>query len=162
MQGGSSEGTGGDRVAHDERRAVMALLAQSDAGAIEDRLASMRVDATFEDLRAPETGLVMLRGRIGGTGSPFNFGEATVTRAAVRLASGEVGFSYVMGRDGRKARLAAICDALWQSESWRAQLERDVLAPLRRTWQERRERERARTAATKVDFFTMVRGEDER
>src|SRR5512139_3658243 len=36
-------------------------------------------------LRAPETGLVMLRGRMGATGAAFNLGEATVTRCAVRL-----------------------------------------------------------------------------
>ena len=44
------------------------------------------VAATPHDvLRAPETGLVMLRGRMGATGGAFNLGEATVTRCAVRL-----------------------------------------------------------------------------
>ena len=54
----------------------------------------------------------MLRGRIGGDGAPFNFGEATVSRCAVRLATGETGFGYVLGRDHEKARLIALCDAL--------------------------------------------------
>ncbi|WP_164159261.1 phosphonate C-P lyase system protein PhnG, partial [Stenotrophomonas maltophilia] len=71
-------------------------------------------------LRAPEIGLVMVRGRIGGDGAPFNLGEATVTRAAVALPSGEVGFGHVLGRDGEKARLAALADALWQNEAHRA------------------------------------------
>ena len=53
----------------------------------------------YVELRAAESGLVMVRGRIGGDGAPFNLGEATVTRATVRLASGEVGFAYVLGRD---------------------------------------------------------------
>ncbi len=57
-----------------------------------------------EDLREPENGLVMVRGRIGGDGAPFNLGEATVSRAAVRLATGEVGFGYALGRDRRKAQ----------------------------------------------------------
>ncbi len=61
----------------------------------------------------------MLRGRIGGDGAPFNVGEATVTRAAVQLASGETGFGYVLGRDREKARLVALCDALWQIEAKR-------------------------------------------
>ena len=139
----------------------MAVLAQSDAAAIERGLAAVGSDAEFADLRAPETGLVMLRGRIGGTGSAFNFGEATVTRAAVRLASGEIGFSYVLGRDAKKARLAAVCDALWQTDS-RELIEQHVLAPLRQAREARLEHERARTAATKVDFFTLVRGEDAR
>ncbi len=94
------------------------------------RLAALGPPAHVE-LRPVETGLVMLQGRIGGDGAPFNFGEATVTRAAVRIASGEVGFSYVLGRDHDKARLAALCDALWQNEATRDALEREVLAPIR-------------------------------
>ena len=103
----------------------------------------------------------MLRGRIGGKGAPFNVGEATVTRAAVQLKSGERGFAYVFGRDGRKAHLAALCDALWQVKAYREQVEQHVLAPLQRAHQERRALAREQTAATRVDFFTLVRGEDE-
>jgi alpha-D-ribose 1-methylphosphonate 5-triphosphate synthase subunit PhnG len=102
----------------------------------------------------------MVRGRIGGDGQPFNVGEATVTRAAVRLASGEVGFSYLLGRDRERARLAAICDALWQNEAKRAAVERHVLAPIRARAEAEGARQRAQTAATRVDFFTLVRGED--
>lgn len=144
------------------RRAVMAILAHSDAATIERQLAVAGCDARFTDLRAPETGLVMLRGRIGGNGAPFNVGEATVTRAAVQLASGEQGFAYILGRDLKKARLAALCDALWQAKDTRTRIERHVLAPLRGALEDREQHERARTAATKVDFFTLVRGEDER
>ena len=82
-------------------------------------------------MRGPETGLVMLRGRIGGGGAPFNFGEATVTRATVRLPGGAIGHSYALGRDKEKARLAAIADALWQDPAERADVEAKVLAPLR-------------------------------
>ena len=143
------------------RRAAMAILAQSDAAGIERGLAAANCEARFVDLRPPEIGLVMLRGRIGGNGAPFNVGEATVTRAAVQLVSGEQGFAYILGRDTKKARLAALCDALWQAEQSREPIERHVLAPLRAALDQRQQRERARTAATKVDFFTLVRGEDE-
>jgi alpha-D-ribose 1-methylphosphonate 5-triphosphate synthase subunit PhnG len=112
-----------------------------------------------QDLRAPENGLVMLRGRVGGDGAPFNLGEATVSRAAVRLASGEVGFGYTLGRDGEKARLIALCDALVQSSDFGAAVERDIIAPLREQLMAKRKQVAAETAATKVDFYTMVRGE---
>jgi alpha-D-ribose 1-methylphosphonate 5-triphosphate synthase subunit PhnG len=102
----------------------------------------------------------MLQGRMGGDGAAFNLGEATVTRAAVRIPSGEVGFSYVLGRDRHKARLAALCDALWQNPSSREPLERHVLAPIRARHESERARQRALTATTRVDFFTLVRGED--
>ena len=147
---------------HTARREMMALLAQGDTQMIARGLAACDHDPEIVELRAPEIGLVMLRGRIGGTGSPFNLGEATVTRAAVRLASGEKGFSYIFGRDVKKARLAAVCDALWQANCSRRDIEQHVLAPLRVERDRRLKSDRERTAATKVDFFTLVRGEDER
>ena len=104
----------------------------------------------------------MLRGRISGDGSPFNVGELTVARAAVQLASGETGFGYVLGRDHEMARLIALCDALVQSDRYRDAIEsqRDRADP-------RRQRaltalSAKRTAATRVEFFTLVRGEDEK
>jgi alpha-D-ribose 1-methylphosphonate 5-triphosphate synthase subunit PhnG len=87
-------------------------------------------------------------------------GEATVTRAAVKLASGETGFGYVLGRDREKARLAALCDALWQVAAKRQPVEDHIIAPLRQQQLERRALAREQTAATRVDFFTLVRGED--
>lgn len=144
-----------------ERRAAMKTLARSDAASIESGLAAAGCAPEFTDLRGPEIGLVMLRGRIGGNGAPFNVGEAIVTRAAVQLPSGEQGFAYVLGRDAKKARLAAVCDALWQAEASRDSIERHVLAPLRSALELRLQHEHERTAATKVDFFTLVRGEDE-
>ena len=143
-----------------QRRAAMAVLAQASVDDIALGLGLVEDNIDFTELRAAEIGLVMLRGRIGGDGAPFNVGEATVTRAAVRLASGETGFGYVLGRDRRKAGLAALCDALWQAEGYRQRVEQHVLAPLRRSQQESRGTARAQTAATRVDFFTLVRGED--
>jgi alpha-D-ribose 1-methylphosphonate 5-triphosphate synthase subunit PhnG len=101
----------------------------------------------------------MLRGRIGGDGAPFNLGEATVSRAAVRLATGEVGFGYVLGRDRRKAQMIALCDALVQSDEFSEAVEANVLTPLRAAMVSERDRRAAETAATQVDFYTMVRGE---
>ena len=137
----------------------MAVLAQAEAGELVQGIAAIDTPR-HSDLRPAETGLVMVRGRIGGDGAPFNLGEATVARAAVQLTSGEIGFSYVLGRDCAKARLAALCDALWQSQTHRASVERNVLAPLRDRLAREYDATRARTAATKVDFFTLVRGED--
>jgi alpha-D-ribose 1-methylphosphonate 5-triphosphate synthase subunit PhnG len=141
-----------------QRQAAMAVLAHAEAGEIAARLRNLSLP-DHQDLRAPENGLVMLRGRVGGDGAPFNLGEATVSRAAVRLASGEVGFGYTLGRDGEKARLIALCDALVQSRDFGATVERDVIAPLREQLLAERQQTAAETAATKVDFYTMVRGE---
>jgi alpha-D-ribose 1-methylphosphonate 5-triphosphate synthase subunit PhnG len=146
---------------HAQRRAAMAIVAQATPDELVRGLKAASDGVDFADLRPPEIGLVMLRGRIGGTGAPFNIGEASVTRAAVRLASGETGFGYVLGRDREKARLAALCDALWQNAAKRQAIEEQLLTPLRREQNMRRAFARAQTAATRVDFFTLVRGEDE-
>jgi alpha-D-ribose 1-methylphosphonate 5-triphosphate synthase subunit PhnG len=141
-----------------QRKAAMAVLAHSDAAEIACRLDAIAVPP-HENLREPENGLVMVRGRIGGDGAPFNLGEATVSRAAVRLASGEVGFGYTLGRDREKARMIALCDALVQSNEFADAVEANVLAPLRAAMDSRRNRKAAETAATRVDFYTLVRGE---
>jgi alpha-D-ribose 1-methylphosphonate 5-triphosphate synthase subunit PhnG len=151
-----SDNSEGDRQA--QRKAAMAVLAQVSGAEIAGRLESFALPP-HEDLREAENGLVMVRGRIGGDGAPFNLGEATVSRAAVRLASGEVGFGYVLGRDREKASLIALCDALVQSDTFAGEVESKVIAPLRAAVLARRNERAAATAATRVDFYTMVRGE---
>lgn len=148
-------------AAHAARQGAMAVLAHARLQEIADGLAAIGEFIEHVDVRPPETGLVMLRGRIGGDGAPFNLGEATVTRCAVQLPSGEVGFSYALGRDGDKARLAALCDALWQTSGHRDAIEQHVLAPVRMRLDVERHEVARRTAATRVDFFTLVRGEDQ-
>ena len=142
------------------RQAVMRELAAAEPGEIEAALGALAPLPQHAELRKPEVGLVMLRGRIGGVGAPFNVGEATVTRAAVRLSTGEVGHSYVLGRVPGKARAAALIDAIWQTAEGRARVETCVLQPLLAAREQRAATAAARTAATKVDFFTLVRGED--
>jgi alpha-D-ribose 1-methylphosphonate 5-triphosphate synthase subunit PhnG len=141
-----------------QRKAAMAVLAHSETSEIARHLAAITLPAC-ENLRQPENGLVMVRGRIGGDGAAFNLGEATVSRAAVRLASGEVGFGYTLGRDQDKARMIALCDALIQASDHVDAVEAQVLAPLRAHMMSERGRRAAETAATRVDFYTLVRGE---
>ncbi|MEO8884272.1 MAG: phosphonate C-P lyase system protein PhnG [Devosia sp.] len=141
------------------RKANMAVLAQAASGDIATAWAAWPEKPDFHLVRGPETGLVMVRGRAGGGGAPFNLGEATVTRATVRLATGEVGHSYALGRNGEKARLAAIFDALSQRPADAGAVEALVAALHAKTDKADGQR-REETAATRVNFFTMVRGDD--
>ena len=141
------------------RREAMSVLACASADEIESGVAAVERIPAHQDIRLPESGLVMLRGRIGGDGSPFNLGEAAVSRAAVKLATGESGIGYVLGRDQAKAKLIALCDALVQSEGHREAVERAVLTPIRNRLRAERETQERQTAATRVEFFTLVRGE---
>jgi alpha-D-ribose 1-methylphosphonate 5-triphosphate synthase subunit PhnG len=101
----------------------------------------------------------MVQGRAGGTGRPFNLGDMTVTRCNVRMADGTVGAAYVAGRCHRHAELAAVIDAVLQTTESDCPL-RDAIESLSREQQERRAQQGRKAAATKVEFFTMVRGED--
>ncbi len=141
------------------RRDAMAVLVHAPTERIADCLEKLDVPL-HGPARRPENGLVMVRGRIGGDGAPFNLGEASVSRAAVRLASGEIGFGYVLGRDGVKANLIALCDALIQTDHFRNDIEQTVIAPLREEIKIKRNQRALETAATRVDFYTLVRGEN--
>ena len=99
----------------------------------------------------------MVQGRISGTGAPFPAGEMTVTRAAVRLCSGELGIGYVGGRHPRQAVIVATIDALAQADGWQQRLEEEIVAPLAEEAGARRRRRASAAAATKVDFFTVAR-----
>ena len=143
----------------DTRRRRLDTLATSD-GELLRRLWAGVEEPVHEVLRGPETGLVALRGRIGGGGAPFHFSEATVSRASVRLENGATGHAIALGRDTGKVRIAALLDAMAQDDASGEWLERTVIEPLRADREERDRIARAQAAATKVDFFTLVRGED--
>lgn len=147
------------QASSNERQRWMGILAGAPRQALEEAWAAASVSAEYSFLRRPETGLVMVRGRACGKGQRFNLGEMTVTRCAIQL-EGRVGHAYVAGRDARHAELAALFDALLQDEGQRDRLEREVLTPLVHVRQARNAAERACVAATRVNFFTMVRGED--
>lgn len=135
----------------------MGLLARAAPA----RLAGLFPDLPPHDmLRPPEIGAVMVQGRTGGTGQPFNLGEMTVTRCVLRLASGAVGHAHVQGRDKAHATRAAVVDALMQTPEASA-LRSRVLAPLEADETSRRSTNAARAATTRVEFFTLVRGEDQ-
>ncbi|MCA1404261.1 phosphonate C-P lyase system protein PhnG [Ensifer sp. IC3342] len=142
-----------------QRREGMRLLARATLAELVDAWEAIADRLDVAPVRGPETGLVMVRGRIGGGGDAFNLGEATVSRATVRLASGEIGHGQMLGTDKERARFAAIFDALFQTEKHRPAVEalhRQIAARI-----DAEDRRRAEeTAATRVDFFTMVRGDD--
>ncbi|MGV2102984.1 phosphonate C-P lyase system protein PhnG [Rhizobium sp. 21-4511-3d] len=146
--------------AADGRKRVVDLLARSELAELNDAWEALANKPEVQAVRGPETGLVMVRGRIGGGGSAFNLGEVTVTRATIRLASGTVGHGQSLGTDRKKARLCAIFDALRQEEATNAFVEERLLQPIAERIAGATQQKAEETAATRVDFFTMVRGDD--
>lgn len=140
------------------RQEALGVLANAEMKDLASAWNTWQKRPDVQTIRGPETGLIMLRGRTGGGGAPFNLGEATVSRASVRIDSGEIGHGYCLGRDAEKAKLIAVIDALYQREP--DNIEFAILRPLRDIAYDRDKQLRDETAATKVEFFTMVRGED--
>jgi alpha-D-ribose 1-methylphosphonate 5-triphosphate synthase subunit PhnG len=146
------------------RQQWLAVLAKASLAELQAAWDALDDKPAYRTLRPGETGLVMLRGRIGGTGQPFNVGEMTMTRAAVQLLAADggvsqVGFGHVAGRSARRAELMALFDALLQDPLRRDGIAAAVVAPLAARQQAAAAAQRAKVAASKVDFFTMVRGE---
>jgi len=143
-----------------QRRRWMGVLARAARADLEAAWQALDARPAYTHVRRPETGLVLVRGRAGGTGAAFNLGEMTMTRCAVRLETAGrrlVGLSFVAGRDIRHAELAAVFDALLQDPSRHAELEAAVIGPIEGRLSAARRTKAADIAATKVDFFTLVR-----
>jgi len=134
----------------------MGLLARAPLTVLQ-AWASRQTQARHTWLRPPETGLLMVRGRAGGSGDKFNLGEMTITRCALRLPSGTVGVAYVQGRSQRKAEIAALADALLQEPASHDRVEGELIEPLRVRHEAEAARMQRKAQATRVEFFTLAR-----
>jgi alpha-D-ribose 1-methylphosphonate 5-triphosphate synthase subunit PhnG len=139
------------------RQRWLSILAKAPSERLEALWNGLGKMPAYSVLRRPEIGLVMVKGRISGSGAAFCAGEMTATRAAVRLATGEIGFGYVGGRSPRQAEIVAVIDALGQRADWQERLEAGIVAPLAAEADARRRLVASRAAATKVEFFTVAR-----
>jgi len=145
-----------------DRRRWMGALARARTAELEAAWTGLAVRPSYAFLRAPETGLVLVRGRAGGIGAAFNLGEMTMTRCAVRPDFGTgsprlTGLAFVAGRDHRHAELAAVFDALLQHPRYHAEVAAAVVAPIESRLARERQEATAQAAQTRVDFFTLVR-----
>ena len=142
-----------------ERQHWISILAKSSSLELEDAWQEVPEKPEYRHLHKPETGSIMVRGRAGGSGNRFNLGEVTATRCTIQIEKGHVGSAYVLGCDHRHAELAAIFDALLQDPLHHPEISNRVVSRLKVSHDKRKEEVSKKSAATKVDFFTMVRGE---
>ncbi|MCE2596641.1 phosphonate C-P lyase system protein PhnG [Motilimonas cestriensis] len=143
------------------RQHWLAVIANAPYEQLLQHWQQLELDPPCEVIRQPEIGLARIQGRIGGAGERFNFADTTITRAAVRLEDGTTGYGYLQGRHKRHALLGAIADALLQQPEYNLRLQAGLIQPLAEFIQRQQRQTSDQAAATKVDFFTVVRGEDE-
>ncbi|SCC47897.1 phosphonate C-P lyase system protein PhnG [Kosakonia oryziphila] len=142
------------------RQRWMAALAQSSPEMLRTRMRTLGLAPDYEHVRKPQTGLVQVQARMGGTGDRFFPGDTTLTRAVVRLSSGQLGFSWVLGRDKGHAERCAVCDALLQEPTHFQTLMETLITPLEADRAARIAARLAEVNASRVDFFTLVRGDN--
>ena len=142
------------------RQNWMAILAKARTDELLGAWKCLPHIPTYGLVRRPEVGLIMVQARVGGSGRRFILGEMTITRCVVALDSGLTGYSFIAGRDERHAEVAAVLDAMLQDTACESSVRKTVLEPLEQSQRRQKESDSAHAAATKVDFFTMVRGED--
>ena len=138
----------------------MGILAHSQPAALSDRMQALNLTPEYDLIRAPEIGLVQIQARMGGTGERFFAGDATLTRAVIRLNSGTLGYSYVLGRDKPHAERCAVIDALLQEQPHFQTLMETLIAPLEADRAALIAARQAQINTSRVDFFTLVRGDN--
>ena len=144
----------------EKRKSWMSLLATSNKNDLLNLWKQKKINIRYEWLRTPEIGSIMAQGRMGVTGDKFNIGEVTITRCSLKLNCGTVGHSYVQGRSKKKAEISALCDALMQTEMSN-EINKSIIIPLEKIKKNNKDKILSKAEATKVDFFTLVRGESD-
>ncbi|WP_395313560.1 phosphonate C-P lyase system protein PhnG [Enterobacter sp. ECC-219] len=142
------------------RQRWMRVLAHCQPAALRERMNALGLAPDYDTIRAPEIGLVQIQARMGGTGQRFFAGDATLTHAAIRLNSGTLGYSYVLGRDKAHAERCAVIDALLQEPPHFQTLMETLIAPLEADRAARVAARQAEVNTSRVDFFTLVRGDN--
>jgi len=147
-----------------KRQQLLSVLSVSELSAIQSYWQALSISPRYSLLKAPEVGMTMVRAKTGGTGQAFNMGEMTVTRTVIRLNdinahNDVIGFGYTAGRNTQKSELIAVIDACFQLSEYAASITKLLLQPLQQLRQQQKNQQTAQVNATKVNFFTMVRGE---
>jgi len=143
-----------------KRQEWMAALALADEVRLQSAWDGLAARPEYRIIRGPETGLIMVRARAGNSGQRFNLGEMTVTRCSVSLENGMMGHAWIAGIKPDHARLAALFDALLQIPAIEEDLHQTLVNPLQRDRSSTLARRRDEVLPSRVDFFTLVRGED--
>ena len=144
----------------EKRKFWISLLATSNQSDLLNLWEQKKIKVNYVWLRTPEIGSIMAQGRMGVTGDKFNIGEVTITRCSLKLNCGTIGHSYVQGRSKKKAEISALCDALMQTKMSK-EINKNIIIPLEKIKKDNKDKILSKAEATKVDFFTLVRGESD-
>jgi alpha-D-ribose 1-methylphosphonate 5-triphosphate synthase subunit PhnG len=138
------------------RQAWLGVLVRVPADAMIE--AAEQFDFDVETLKSPEIGMLMTDARIHATGSGFHLGEVTLTRCVLKDTLGHLGYGQILGRNTKQALAIARFDLALQRQDTAPRAE-ELLAGWREEIAALDAMQDERVEATRVDFFTMVRGD---
>ena len=139
------------------RQAWLRLFALSSDQELENIVRISGLESRCSVIAEPEVGIVTVRSRISGNGAKFNIGDACVTKCEVLLDQQTKGYATVLGGRARRAKLVAILDAAMAAQIGEPLF--TMVQQLAEAQVLRVAHRRFKAAETKVDFFTMVRGD---
>lgn len=142
------------------RQRAMGVMAKSELKAISDCWQTLNITLDYDTIKPAQVGMAMVRAQAGTEGLVYNQGEMTVTRCVLQEKATQVmGVGYTQGRSKQKATLMAEVDLALQNASHQNDVIEKLVEPLEQAHQRAVAQQNKATDATKVDFFTMVRGE---
>lgn len=136
----------------------MTLLAASDPADLDRHWKEFDRHPSLKWTRRPQVGAIAVRARASRTGSLFELGEMTVTRCSVEV-DGTTGYAYVAGRNKRHAAIAAVFDALAETDGDHKHRIDDILSDLRARLDRCHAAKIAQARTSAVDFFMQLQEE---
>ncbi|OGR22464.1 MAG: phosphonate C-P lyase system protein PhnG [Desulfobacterales bacterium RIFOXYA12_FULL_46_15] len=142
-----------------DRENWIGLLGSADLADLEAGFEELNGGCDYVCIIGPETGMLMVQAKTDGSGSRFNLGEMTVTKCVLELKGQYLGTGWVMGSDFRHAELAALFDGLLQDPDHHDRLMATLIQRLEEKERVKRDHLLKDVSDTKVEFFTLKRGE---
>jgi alpha-D-ribose 1-methylphosphonate 5-triphosphate synthase subunit PhnG len=142
-----------------DRQRWMALLGGASVKDLETEKEKLRPDIDWEFILKPEVGLLMVQSKADGSHPGFNLGEMSVTKCVLQVQGQYLGYAVILGSDLVHAELAALFDGLLQHPDFRDDLKNSLISNLALKQKEKDRALEKETADTRVEFFTLKRGE---
>jgi len=141
------------------RKEWIGLLGSADPKDLEAARKEHAKGVEITHVVKPETGMIMAQAKADGSNGRFNLGEITVSRCVLEVKKIYMGTSWVMGSDLRHAELAALFDGMLQDPVTRDKLTNTLIKELKIKQTVKNERLTQDASDTRVEFFTLKRGE---
>ena len=155
-----NQNTNSDANRRKEWMEFLCIADPTDLESVKNNLdASHDIPLDYTYIVKPETGLIMVQAKADGSRTRFNLGETTVSRCILKIKEQYTGASWIIGSDLQHAKNAALFDALLQDPEYNEKLTELLFRKLEKKQNAKNIKLKQDIEKTKVEFFTLKRGE---